>query len=337
MPSPFWASSHTALPRSPAPSQYRTTTMLQVTVPSTSTRHGHSQVLFVSVDTGLRNEAWLDIHSTKSAEFKNFTHSHSQERPNSPNTPPHSLRRRLKELGNLAAASLVQSWAAERARFGTPTRRNALRSRARPELLVKSPSWEGSADNPNQTLREQEDPAPSPPRLTLAGASHSGRSSRASHLAIVADKHHAVAGVNRARTEITLLNPHVETAWGPTAQTPIFKWKWRSWVTGSDSLQYPTRKKRASFFPEGPGMLSECDGATQRPGKQQRCRLAQAQSCKIGLMTLAFREWNVLLFFLSWLPRRLVPKTSYPITSAFTHILYGLCFIPGWLHPLGRL
>lgn len=64
------------------------------TVQSTSTRHGHSQVLFVSVDTGLRNEAWLGIHSTKSAEFKNFTHV--QERPNSPNTPPDSIRRRLK-------------------------------------------------------------------------------------------------------------------------------------------------------------------------------------------------------------------------------------------------
>lgn len=40
------------------------------------------------------------------------------------------------------------------------------------------------------------------------------------HLAIVANEHHAVAGVYGPRTEITLLDTHAERVRGPTTQTP---------------------------------------------------------------------------------------------------------------------
>lgn len=39
------------------------------------------------------------------------------------------------------------------------------------------------------------------------------------HLTIVADKHHAVVGVDGPQTEMTLFHTHVEPAWGPTTQT----------------------------------------------------------------------------------------------------------------------
>lgn len=38
--------------------------------------------------------------------------------------------------------------------------------------------------------------------------------------AIIMDEHHAMAWVDRPRTEITLLNPHAERAWEPVRQTP---------------------------------------------------------------------------------------------------------------------
>lgn len=45
------------------------------------------------------------------------------------------------------------------------------------------------------------------------------------HLAIVANEHHAVAGVYGPRTEITLLDTHVERVRGPTTQTPSLNGK----------------------------------------------------------------------------------------------------------------
>lgn len=119
------------------------------------------------------------------------------------------------------------------------------RSRTRPELLVKSPSREGSAEN------RANRPGCRRSRRRAGAASRSrkrrrARSSWAPHLAIVADKHHAVAGVNRARTEITLLNTHVETAWGPSDQTPI--------VSGNDVapsqevILFNTRPEKASVL-----------------------------------------------------------------------------------------
>lgn len=72
--------------------------------------------------------------------------------------------------------------------------------------------YERSAENPRQTPHAQRNGAlkrrSSRPRERRRACAKSWPP----HLAVVADKHHAVAGVNRPRTEITLLNTHVETA-----------------------------------------------------------------------------------------------------------------------------
>lgn len=47
------------------------------------------------------------------------------------------------------------------------------------------------------------------------------RFAKSEHLAIVADEHHAVSRVDGPRTEITLLDTHVEPAWDPTKQTSL--------------------------------------------------------------------------------------------------------------------
>lgn len=89
-------------------------------------------------------------------------------------------------------------------------------------------------------------------RLRPAGAQPGALWHWPPHLAIVADEHHAVAGVYGPRTEITFLDTHVERAWGPTTQTPSLK---GNDVAPSQEVIFfpvPTRKRRACCAPEGP-------------------------------------------------------------------------------------
>lgn len=135
------------------------------------------------------------------------------------------------------------------------------------------------------------------------------------YLAIVADKHHAVAGVNRPRTEITLLNTHAENAWVPTDQKPFLKGS--DVAASQEVILFNTRpgKERASFAPES----SESYVTAPPSGRE-----AQARSCKLGLAwCLSPCEARPHSAWFSSLP--------WPIRSAFTHSSCGLCSDPGRL------
>lgn len=67
-------------------------------------------------------------------------------------------------------------------------------------------------------LQPMATPRRSEPRASCARSRpqpSAARGPRPPHLAVVADEHHAMAGVYRPRTEITLLNPHGEPACEP--------------------------------------------------------------------------------------------------------------------------
>lgn len=155
-----------------------------------------------------------------------------------------------------------------------------------------SPTSRNPRPNPTQGQRN---PAPSGRGFSPAGAQRSARYSRPSHLAIVANEHHAVAWVNRTRTEITLLNPHVERSCGRRScvrpgQTPRLR--------GSDVtpprevILFPVLHPEKAVFLRSsgpPGKLAGRDSATPRARRQKRCRLAQAQSA-------AARWWSARFY-----------------------------------------
>lgn len=136
-------------------------------------------------------------------------------------------------------------------------RSNSPSGRSRPELLAKPPSL-GATGRTRAKRRGRRGP-PSGLGLRPAGAPRGAFWPWPPHLAIVADEHHAVAGVYGPRTEVTLLDTHVEGAWGPATQTPGLK--------GTDVTLPPEKILCLVPDPEEEGVLRSCGPLESNPSR----------------------------------------------------------------------
>lgn len=162
------------------------------------------------------NDAWLGMRTTKLSDLKDL--ARALKRPHCPSWPRCPAwagwaRSRTVSQPNLAPGRPDDQLGSGRPREETPQVGDQIRnsSQSLPLLgrtLVPSPT--------PQAQRNAERPRPQP-----RGAHWCARWPWPPHLAIVADEHHAVAGVYRPGTEITLLNTHVECAWWTTTWTPL--------------------------------------------------------------------------------------------------------------------